>query len=258
MRAGVFVCQCGGNISNTVDVERVKETVLEIPGVHCCEIAPFLCSKQGLDLIGDSISKSQLDRVIVASCSPHMHEETFREAVSKAGLNRYLLEHTNIREQCSWVHKDNEKATEKAIAIVRGAIMRAQRLSPLEELNLPVSREALVLGGGIAGITGALLIAGSGYRVTLVERKPYIGGHMAQLSKTFPTLDCAPCILSPRMSDIARHPNIELMTNSELTSLTGSMGQFKASIKRPFRRYGSMCLLWQMRGSLPSIGAERV
>ena len=231
MRAGVFICECGGNISNTVDVELVKKSALKVPEVCCCNIAPFLCSKQGLDLIRDAISKSQLDRVIVASCSPHMHEETFRETVSKAGLNRYLLEHTNIREQCSWVHKDKKKATEKAIAIVRGAILRAKSLSPLEESSLPVSRKALVLGGGIAGITGALLIADSGYPVTLVERKPYIGGHMAQLSKTFPTLDCAPCILSPRMSEVARHPNIELMTNCELISLTGSMGQFKAGIK---------------------------
>lgn len=231
MRVGVFICQCGGNISNTVDVEEVKNAILETCYVHSSEITSFLCSKQGLDLVKEAIAKKGLDRVVIASCSPHMHEKTFREAIFESELNQHLLEHVNIREQCSWVHKDRKKATEKAIALIKGGVMRAANLYPLEELSQPVSRKALILGGGIAGITAALLIADTGYPVILVERRSYIGGHMTQLSKTFPTLDCAPCILSPRISDVAKHSNIELLTNSELTSLIGSIGQFQASIR---------------------------
>jgi len=225
---GVFICRCGGNISGTVRVEEVADVVRKVEDVKVVRIADFLCSKPGLDMIKDSIRRFNLEGVVVASCSPHMHEETFRDALEEAGLNRYRLVHVNIREQCSWVH--TRGATEKALDLILAGIARARVLKPLEEIEVEVSRDIMVIGGGIAGITSALHLAEAGYKVYLVERRPSIGGRMAQLSKTFPTLDCAPCILSPRMSDVERNPNIVLLTNSEVSSVTGGPGNFQVRI----------------------------
>ncbi|MHA1604599.1 MAG: FAD-dependent oxidoreductase [Candidatus Freyarchaeota archaeon] len=228
---GVFICECGGNIGDVVDVNEVKESIRKIPDVKTVRIERFLCSKLGLKRIIDSVKKLDLDRVVVASCSPHMHEETFRETIAEAGLNPYLLVHTNIREQDSWVTKDKKKATEKAIAIVTGAVNRARKLQPLKETRVEISRDTMVIGGGIAGITAALQLANSGYHVVLVEKQPSVGGKMAQLSKVFPTLDCAPCILSPRMADVDKSPNITLLTNSEVKEVSGGPGNFEVRVR---------------------------
>ena len=228
---GVFICECGGNIGDVVDVNEVKEAIQKIPDVKTVRIERFLCSKLGLKRIIDSVKKLDLDRVVVASCSPHMHEETFRETVVEAGLNPYLLVHTNIREQDSWVTKDKRKATEKAIAIITGAVNRARKLQPLKKTRVEISKDAMVIGGGIAGITAALQLANSGYHVVLVEKKPSVGGRMAQLSKVFPTLDCAPCILSPRMADVDKNSNITLLTNSEVKEVSGGRGNFEVKVR---------------------------
>ena len=226
---GVFICRCGGNISGTVDCDRVRDIVREEQDVSVARVHDFLCSKPGLEMIKDAIRRRKLSRVVVACCSPHMHEETFRRIVEEAGLNRHLLVHVNIREQCSWVHK--EGATEKAVNIIKAGINRARGLEPLEELEVEVCRDVLVIGGGIAGITASLQLAASGLNVYLVERKPSIGGRMAQLSKTFPTLDCAPCILSPKMAEVEANPRIRVITNAEVESVSGGPGDFIVAIK---------------------------
>ncbi len=226
---GVFICRCGGNISGTVDCDRVRDIVREEQDVSVARVHDFLCSKPGLEMIKDAIRRRKLSRVVVACCSPHMHEETFRRTVEEAGLNRHLLVHVNIREQCSWVHK--EGATEKAVNIIKAGINRARALEPLEELEVEVCQDVLVIGGGIAGITASLQLAASGLNVYLVERKPSIGGRMAQLSKTFPTLDCAPCILSPRMAEVEANPRIKVITNAEVESVSGGPGDFAVAIR---------------------------
>jgi len=228
MSIGVFICRCGGNISGTVNVEEVAEIIRKVPGVAVVRLADFTCSKPGLDSIKDSIKRFNLDGVVVASCSPHMHEETFRNTVEDAGLNRYRFVHVNIREQCSWVH--TKGATEKAVDLILGGIARVKVLEPLEKITVEVSKDIMVIGGGISGITSALHLAEGGYKVYLVERRPSIGGRMAQLSKTFPTLDCAPCILSPRMSEVERQPNIVLLTNSEVSTVSGGPGNFQITV----------------------------
>lgn len=228
---GVFICECGGNIGEVVDVNAVREAVQKIPDVKTVRIQRFLCSKPGLNQIIDSIKKQNLDRVVVASCSPHMHEETFREAVVQAGINPYMFVHTNIREQDSWVTKDKKKATEKAIAILSGAVYRARKLEPLQQTRVEISKDVMVIGGGIAGITAALQLANSGYHVVLVEKKPSVGGKMAQLSKVFPTLDCAPCILSPRMADVDKSSNITLLTSSEVEEVAGGPGNYQVVVR---------------------------
>ncbi|MGQ9722739.1 MAG: FAD-dependent oxidoreductase [Candidatus Jordarchaeum sp.] len=228
---GVYICECGGNIGDVVDVNAVKEAIQKIPDVKTVRINRFLCSKLGLKMIIDSVKKQNLDRVVVASCSPHMHEETFREAVVEAGLNPYMFVHTNIREQDSWVTKDKKKATQKAIAIISGAVGRARKLEPLQKTRVEISKDVLVVGGGIAGITAALQLANSGYHATLVEKNPSIGGKMAQLSKVFPTLDCAPCILSPRMADVDKSPNITLLTNSVVEQVSGGPGNYEVKVR---------------------------
>ena len=226
---GVFICRCGGNISGTVDCEKVRDIIREEPDVAVARVHSFLCSKPGLEMIKDAIRRRNLSRVVVACCSPHMHEETFRRTIEEAGLNRHLLVHVNIREQCSWVHR--EGATEKAVNLIRAGISRARSLQPLEELEVEVRREVLVIGGGIAGITASLQLAASGLNVYLVERKPSIGGRMAQLSKTFPTLDCAPCILSPKMAEVEANPHIRVITNAEVESVSGGPGDFTVSVR---------------------------
>jgi heterodisulfide reductase subunit A len=230
MNIGVFICECGGNISNTVDVKKLCNDIKKMPEVKIVAKAQFLCSDQGLETIKKSIQTYKLDRIVIAACTPYMHEETFKNVISRAGLNEYLLEQVNIREQCSLVHKDIEKATEKAFKLIKGGIYKAKFLEPLTSSIQKIDKHALIIGGGITGIMSALQIANSGYQVTLIEKKPSIGGHMAQLSKTFPTLDCAPCILSPRMSEISKNPNIQLFTNAFIDSVRGSIGDFHVKV----------------------------
>ncbi len=235
VKVGVYVCECGINISATVDVEKVVEYVKSLPNVKIARHYKYMCSDPGQQLIKNDIKESNIDKVVVASCSPRMHENTFRNAVEEAGLNPYCFEMTNIREQCSWVHKDREKATTKAIDLVSAAVARASLLEPLEMRKINVTPTALVIGAGIAGIQAALDIADSGYKTYLVERTPSVGGRMAQLDKTFPTLDCSACILTPKMVDVARHPNIELLTYSEVTDIDGYVGNFKVKVKKKAR-----------------------
>jgi heterodisulfide reductase subunit A len=190
-RIGVYVCECGVNIAATVDVEDVVEMVAELPGVVVARQYTYMCSEPGQDMIRDDIRDHNLTRVVVASCTPRMHEPTFQRALEGAGLNPYFFEMANIREHASWVTKDKEKATEKAKRLTRSAIARVAHHSPLVSRREPVAEAALVIGGGIAGIQSALSIAEAGYQVYLVEKEPSIGGRMAQLDKTFPTLDCS-------------------------------------------------------------------
>ncbi len=234
-RVGVYVCHCGSNISATVDVEGVRDWAAEElkgEGVVVSRDYKFMCSSLGQELIQKDIQELGLTRVVVAACSPHLHENTFRTASKRAGLNPYLTELASIREQVSWVHTDKVVATEKAKAVVNGAVQRVVENSALEEIKVPIHPDTLVVGGGIAGIQAALEIANAGYKVYLVEREPSIGGHMAQFDKTFPTLDCAACVLTPRMVEAGSHPNIELLTWSEVTNISGYVGSFTATIKK--------------------------
>ncbi len=231
-RIGVFICECGGNISDVVDVEKVRRETEKLPGVIVSSVYPYVCSKPGIELIQKSIEEKRLNRVVIASCTPRMHQKLFREAVKEKGINPYLLERVNIREQCSWVHSnDKNGATEKAIDLVSGGIKRVAKLEPLTPIVQEINRDVLVIGGGIAGITASLQLANLGYKVTLVEREPTIGGHMAQFSKVFPTLDCAQCILTPKMVDVYGHPNITLHTYSIVEDVSGGPGNFHVKIK---------------------------
>jgi heterodisulfide reductase subunit A len=232
-RIGVYVCHCGTNIAGTVDVAAVRDWAAERLGPHGVVVArdyPFMCSSLGQELIEKDIRDLGLDRVVVAACSPHMHEKTFRGACERAGLNPYLCELVSIREQVSWVHTDKRAATAKAEAVVAGGVLRVREQVPLEPLRVPINPTTLVVGGGIAGISAALEIADAGFPVHLVERQPSIGGHMAQFDKTFPTLDCAACILTPKMVTAGAHPNITLHTWSEVTEVSGYVGNFSAKI----------------------------
>ncbi len=230
-RLGVFICHCGGNISDTVDVAKVKESIKSLEGVEVAETFEYVCSNPGQEMIKKAVKEHNLNRVVVASCSPRMHLDTFRQAVKSAGLNPYLLDMVNIREHCSWVHNDREKATVKATALVSGGVKRARYLEPLTPKSVKVTESALVLGGGIAGIYAALELADKGYQVYMVEKNPSIGGHMSQLSKTFPTFDCSACILTPKMVSVAQHPNIKLMTNAELAGVKGTPGNYEVKVK---------------------------
>jgi heterodisulfide reductase subunit A len=229
---GVYICHCGTNIAGTVDVARLAKELAGEPGVAVAREYKFMCSDPGQELLKKDIAEFGLNRVVVAACSPRMHEPTFRRACAQAGLNPFLMLMANIREQCSWVTKDREKATEKAMAIVRATVRRARWLRPLQAGRAKVKPSTLVIGGGIAGIQAALDIAEAGYKVHLVERQQSIGGHMAELDKTFPTLDCSACILTPKMVQVAQHPNIELLTYHEVEEVGGSVGAFKVKVRR--------------------------
>ena len=230
-RVGVFVCRCGTNIAGTVDCEAVADDVRKVSGVVVSKTNLYTCSEPGQNEIVEAIKEHGLTKVVIASCSPKMHERTFRKTLERAGLNPYLLELVNLREHCSWVHKDKAAATRKAKDLVRGGVRRATVLEPLHPGTITLSREVLVVGGGIAGISASLQLANTGYRVHLVEREASIGGKMAQLSKTFPTLDCAPCILSPRMVEVGAHPNIDLLTRSEVVSVGGTPGNYEVAVR---------------------------
>ena len=234
-RVGVYICHCGSNIAGTVNVSEVSEWAGQQPDVVIARDYQFMCSSLGQELIEKDIKEFGLTRVVVAACSPHMHEKTFRGATERGGLNPYLFEMANIREHDSWATNDKEMATQKAKSLVKAAVERVIHHQPLESIPVDINPNTLVVGGGIAGITAALELANAGNHVYLVEREPSIGGHMAQLDKTFPTLDCASCILTPKMVDVGQHPNITLWSYSEVEEVSGYIGNFTINIRKKAR-----------------------
>lgn len=234
-RIGVFVCHCGTNIDGTVEVKRVAEEMRKEPDVVFASTYKYMCSEPGQQMVKDSIEKYNLDRIVICSCTPRMHETTFRKMLQGTKINPYMLEIANFREQCSWVHTDIEKATAKAIDLAKIAVAKVRKNTPLFTSTIPIHKKALVVGGGIAGIQAALDIADAGHKVTLVEREPSIGGHMVMLDKTFPTMDCSACISTPKMVDVSAHPNITLKTSCELSSVSGYVGNFEVTLKQKAR-----------------------
>jgi heterodisulfide reductase subunit A len=242
VRIGVYVCHCGLNIAGSVDCAEVAKFAAKLPGVVLAQDNRYTCSDQGQAGIKNDIKEHKLNRVVVASCSPRLHEPTFRKACEDAGLNKYLFEMANIREHCSWVHLyDREAATEKAKDLVKMAVAKAGLLEPAVEVEVPITRRVLVIGGGVAGIQAALDLADTGYKVCLVEKEPSIGGMMARIDKTFPTMDCSICILAPKMSDAGHHPNIELLTNSEVSEVKGYIGNFHVKVLKKPRYVSKDC-----------------
>ena len=234
-RIGVFVCHCGTNIAATVDVEKVAQALGKEPGVVISTDYPYMCSQSGQDMIRAAIEEHRLTGVVICSCSPRMHEQTFRKTCAAAGLNPYMLEIANIREQCSWIHKNKDEATEKTVILGRAAIAKVHLNAPLTAGTSPVTKRALVIGGGIAGIQTALDIADAGFEVDIVEKKPTIGGKMTQIDKTFPTLDCAACILTPKMVDAAQNEKIRIYSYSEVEAVKGFVGNFHVTIRKKAR-----------------------
>ena len=234
-RIGVFICWCGSNIAATVDVEKVAEVIKNEPGVVFSTNYQYMCSENGQQLIKQAIKEHNLTGIVIGACSPRMHEPTFRKAAEAAGLNPYMVEVANIREHCSWIHKDMEEATEKAVILVRTAIAKVKLNAPLTAGESPVIKRALVIGGGIAGIQAALDIADAGFEVDIVEKNATIGGRMAQIDKTFPTLDCSACILTPKMVDCAQHEKIDILSYSEIEEVKGFVGNFSVKIRRKAR-----------------------
>ena len=234
-RIGVFVCWCGSNIAATVDVQAVSDALAKEPGVVLSTNYQYMCSQSGQEMIQDAIKEHNLTGIVVCSCSPRMHEATFRKTAQQAGINPYMVEIANIREQCSWVHKDKEIGTEKAIILGRAAIAKVHLNAPLTAGQSPVTKRALVIGGGIAGIQTALDIADAGFEVDIVEKKPTIGGKMTQIDKTFPTLDCAACILTPKMVDVAQNDKIRVFAYSEVEAVKGFVGNFNVTIRKKAR-----------------------
>ena len=235
VRVGVYICHCGSNIAGTVDVAEVALWAADLPNVVSARDYKFMCSSLGQELIEKDIHEKGVNRVVVASCTPHLHEPTFRNACARAGLNPYLFEMANIREQDSWVTTDRAEATKKAKALVAAAVSRVVYQQPLNSLFVPIDPDVLVVGGGVTGIQAALEIADSGKHVFLVEREPSLGGHMAQFDKTFPTLDCSACILTPKMFNVGNHKNITLLTWSEVEKVDGYIGNFTVTIRKRAR-----------------------
>lgn len=231
-RIGVFVCHCGTNIAGTVDVAKVAEELGKVNGVVYSTHYTYMCSSAGQKMIEDKIHELNLTGVVLCSCSPRMHEKTFRSCAERAGLNAYKVEVANIREQCSWVMKEMGDATEKAIALGKAAVAKTILDTPLIEGETPMTKRALVIGGGIAGITAALDIADAGFPVDIVEKDYTVGGKMAKLDKTFPTLDCASCIVTPKMTEVSQNPNIRILSYSEVAGVKGYIGNFEVDIKR--------------------------
>ncbi|HEY5534641.1 MAG TPA: FAD-dependent oxidoreductase [Ignavibacteria bacterium] len=234
-RIGFFICHCGVNISSTVNVANVRDYVSELPNVVVSQDYKFMCSDPGQDLIKNAIKTHKLNRVVVAACSPLMHELTFRNACEKAGLNKFLFQMANIREHCSWVHSDKNQATRKAKAHAHAAVSRVAYQAPLEVRKVKINKDTLIIGAGISGIQAALEIADSGNNVFLVEKEPSIGGKMALFDKTFPTLDCSACILTPKMVSAGHRENIKLFSWAEVVSVSGFLGSFKVKIRKKTR-----------------------
>ena len=230
-RIGVFICHCGTNISATVDVEKVGEAAAKLPNVVHVELNKYMCSDPSQDMVREVIKEHKLDRIVMGTCSPRMHELTWRKLLATTDVNPYMLEVANLREQCSWVHKDREVATAKAIDLVKMAVAKVDKLEPLKTTQIPVTKRALVIGGGIAGMQVALDIADAGFPVTIVEKKSSLGGNMVMLDKTFPTLDCSACICTPKMSEVANHPNITVKTLAEVEAMNGYVGNFEVTIR---------------------------
>ncbi|MEM0361414.1 MAG: CoB--CoM heterodisulfide reductase iron-sulfur subunit A family protein [Sulfolobales archaeon] len=232
VRIGVYVCHCGKNIGGVINPAKVAEYASTLPNVVVARDYVYMCSSPGQSLIEEDIRKYNLNRVIVAACSPRMHEPTFQGVLKRAGLNPWLLQMVNIREHDTWVHEDTpDKAEEKAKELVAAAVARAAHLYEITTEKFPVIKSAVVIGGGIAGIRASLDLANAGIKVYLIEKKQSIGGKMAQLDKTFPTLDCSQCILTPLMVDVSRHPNIDIYAYSEVVDVSGSAGNFKVKVK---------------------------
>ncbi|MBC8264389.1 MAG: CoB--CoM heterodisulfide reductase iron-sulfur subunit A family protein [Anaerolineales bacterium] len=234
-RIGVFVCHCGTNIASIVDVEKTARLAADLPGVVYATDYKYMCSDPGQKLIAEAIRDRGLDRIVVAACSPHLHELTFRHCLENEGLNPYLLEMANIREQCSWVHTDRAEATEKAVQLMDMARAKVRQDKPLFAMSIPIERRALIIGGGISGIQAAIDVGIAGYEAVIVEREPSIGGRMAQFDRTFPTLDCAACILTPKMVTVARDKNITIYTYSEVEEVSGYVGSYVVRIRRRAR-----------------------
>lgn len=235
VRIGVFVCHCGENIARTVDTEAVADAALRWPSVAYSTSYKYMCSDPGQSLLKKAVKEHNLTAIVVAACSPKMHELTFRKAASEAGINPYLCEIANVREQCSWVHGHKPVSTKKAIELVRIMVEKVKKNSPLKTITVSLIKRTLIIGGGIAGIQAAIDIANAGYEVVLVEKDPSIGGHMAQLSETFPTMDCSQCILTPLMVEVAQHEDIKLYTYSEVVEVAGYIGNFEVKILKKVR-----------------------
>jgi len=235
VRIGVYLCHCGVNIAATVKLAEVREFIAKQGNVVIARDYKFMCSDPGQELIKQDIKNMGINRVVVAACSPLMHELTFRLAAESAGLNRYLVQIANIREHCSWIHDDRDEATTKATALVNAAVRRVALHEPLEITRAKIRQNALIIGGGITGIQAALEIANAGYPVYLVEKEPTIGGKMGQFDKTFPTLDCAACILTPKMVSVGHRKDITLLTHSEIESVSGYIGNFKIQVRKKAR-----------------------
>jgi len=231
-RMGVFVCWCGANIAENVDCDEVARYAGKLASVIIARSYKYMCSDPGQKLITDAIQEHKLTGVVVASCSPRMHEPTFRKAATTVGLNAYMLEMANIREHCSWVHNNRHEATEKAKDLIRILVEKVKRNVPLDEIEVPVTQRVMVIGAGIAGIQAALDVASAGYEVALVERQPSIGGYMSLLDETFPTLDCSQCILTPRMVEVMQSDKITLHSFSEVEQVDGYIGNFKVKIRK--------------------------
>lgn len=231
MRIGVYICHCGSNIAGNLDVESVRDFAMTLPDVEVSKDITYACGDQGQEEIKDDIKQLNLDRIVVAACTPRLHEITFRRAAAAAGLNPYLVEIVNIREQCSWVHRDSyQYATQKAKDLVAMGVARARFLEPLTVEKVPANTDVLVIGGGVTGIQSALNLAGSGVMVHLVERESCLGGWMAKLNEVFPTNDCSMCVLAPKLTEAANHPNIVLHTYSEIKDIKGRIGDFHVSV----------------------------
>lgn len=235
MKIGVFVCHCGTNIAGTVDVERVAQVASNLPKVKFSTTYKYMCSAPGQALIKEAIKEKGLDRIVVCACSPSLHEKTFRKCLEDIGINPYLAEIANIREHCSWVHQDREKATQKAIEIIKLAVAKVSRNRPLEKTYIPIEKKVLVIGGGISGIQSAIDIAFAKFPAVIVEREPSIGGRMARFDKTFPTLDCAACILTPKMVTVSQNEYVTIHTYSEVEEVTGHVGDFTVKIRKKAR-----------------------
>ena len=231
-KVGVFICHCGVNIAAKVDVAKVAEAIGKMPEVAFATEYKFMCSSPGQKLVSDAIKEHGLNRIVVAACSPRMHLPTFQKAIAQSGLNPYLISMANIREQCSWVTEDREEATEKAIDLVRRQVKRVAHQDALEDVAVALEKTAIVIGGGVSGIQAALDIADGGRKVILVEKSPSLGGRMAQLDETFPTLDCSQCILTPKMVEAAQHPNIEIRANTTVKQVGGYVGNFEVTLAR--------------------------
>ena len=231
-RLGVFVCECGLNIARTVDVDTIVTEIKRVPGVVLAVKNKYLCSEPGQSVIKDTIRQANLDHIIIAACSPTLHETTFRRVVESMGINPYLCEIANIREQCSWIHHDPQQATQKALHIIKSIIAKTRLNTSLTPIQVPLIKKALIVGGGISGIQAALDIANSGYHVIIVEKDLSLGGHMAQLSETFPTLDCSQCILTPKMVEVAQHPYITIHTNTTINDVSGYVGKFNVTFQK--------------------------